>query len=65
MCIHIRFCNYHNHFPAVNNIIPCGINDKEVTSIEKETNKVIQMILVENKLIKNLCKIFEFELIKK
>ena len=48
-----------------NNIIPCGINDKEVTSIEKETNKVIQMILVENKLIKNLCKIFEFELIKK
>ena len=48
-----------------NNIIPCGINDKEVTSIEKETNKVIQTILVENKLIKNLCKIFEFELIKK
>ena len=48
-----------------NNIIPCGINDKEVTSIEKETNKVIQMIIVENKLIKNLCKIFEFELIKK
>ena len=48
-----------------NNIIPCGINDKEVTSIEKETNKVIQIILVENKLIKNLCKIFEFELIKK
>ena len=48
-----------------NNIIPCGINDKEVTSIEKEKNKVIQMIIVENKLIKNLCKIFEFELIKK
>ncbi|HIF49006.1 MAG TPA: lipoyl(octanoyl) transferase LipB [Cytophagales bacterium] len=48
-----------------NNIIPCGINDKEVTSIEKETNKVIQMVIVENKLIENLCKIFEFELIKK
>ena len=48
-----------------NNIIPCGINDKEVTSIEKVTNKVIPMIIVENKLIKNLCKIFEFELIKK
>ena len=55
----------HNQLSYFNNIIPCGINDKEVTSIEKETNKVIQTILVENKLIKNLCKIFEFELIKK
>ena len=25
-----------------NNIIPCGINDKEVTSIEKETNNLAQ-----------------------
>ena len=45
------------------NIIPCGINDKEVTSISKEVGQVIKIKDVEKKLLNNLSKVFEFKLI--
>ena len=48
-----------------NNIVPCGINDKAVTSIEKETNKKISIDIVKNEIVNNLSKVFEFELINK
>ena len=44
------------------NIIPCGINDKAITSIENEIDKIVNMKSVENEIIKNLCEVFEFEL---
>tara|TARA_B110000438_G_scaffold69048_1_gene69315 strand:+ start:18125 stop:18844 length:720 start_codon:yes stop_codon:yes gene_type:complete len=47
-----------------NNIIPCGINDKEVTSIENELNKKIKLEEVENKMLKNLEDVFKFKLKK-
>ena len=45
------------------NIIPCGINDKEVTSISKEVGQDIKIKDVEKKLLDNLSKVFEFKLI--
>ena len=45
------------------NIIPCGINDKEVTSISKEIGQDIKIKDVEKKLLNNLSKVFEFKLI--
>ena len=45
------------------NIIPCGINDKEVTSISKEVGQDIKIKDVEKKLLNNLSKVFEFRLI--
>lgn len=44
-------------------IIPCGINDKEVTSISKEVGQDIKIKDVEKKLLNNLSKVFEFKLI--
>ena len=45
------------------NIIPCGINDKEVTSISKEVGQDIKIKDVEKKLLNNLSKVFEFKII--
>lgn len=45
------------------NIIPCGINDKEVTSISKEVGQVIKIKDVEKKLLNNLSKVFEFKIL--
>ena len=44
-------------------IIPCGINDKEVTSISKEVGQDIKIKDVEKKLLNNLSKVFEFKFI--
>ena len=45
------------------NIIPCGIQGKDVTSIENETNKKVSISYIENKLINNLSKVFEFKIL--
>ena len=45
------------------NIIPCGIQGKDVTSIENETNKKVSISDIENKLINNLSKVFEFKIL--
>lgn len=46
-------------------IIPCGISDKAVTSLEKETNKTIELFEVKEKLLKNFCKIFGYNNLQK
>ncbi len=45
------------------NIIPCGIKNKEVTSIEKETGTTVDMGSVKNSLKRNFEKIFEVTLV--
>jgi len=45
-----------------NNIIPCGIEDKDVTSLHLEVGKEIPNTEVEEKLKKNLIKIFDMRL---
>lgn len=46
-----------------NNIIPCGIDDKAVTSLEKELGKKPDLAEVEEKLKLHLATLFEMELI--
>ena len=45
------------------NIIPCGIVDKKVTSLQKELGKEIDMQEVKNKLKTHLSCLFEIEII--
>lgn len=49
--------NYFNH------IIPCGIKEKDVTSIEKETGKKVDMDELKRKLKIHLQDIFEMEIL--
>ena len=46
-----------------NNIIPCGINDKQVTSLEKELGRKVEMEKVKEKVKKNFEKVFECEIV--
>jgi len=45
-----------------NNIIPCGINDKAVTSLNVELGKEVDMNEIKEKLKKNFAELFEAEL---
>ena len=47
-----------------NNIIPCGIADKAVTSLNKELNKTMDMDEVAHKVKKHLVDIFGFSMIE-
>jgi lipoyl(octanoyl) transferase len=50
--------NVNTDLSYFNNIIPCGIQDKQVTSIEKETGSKTDYQEVKEKLKKNFEKIF-------
>lgn len=45
-----------------NNIVPCGIQDKAVTSLAKELKTTINFQEVESKLLGHLTEIFKFEM---
>lgn len=45
------------------NIIPCGIEDKAVTSLQKELGKEVPMEEVKEKMKKHLSSLFEMELV--
>jgi lipoyl(octanoyl) transferase len=45
-----------------NNIIPCGISDKAVTSMQKELGKEVSIQEVEGKLIKHLETLFSMKI---
>ena len=55
--------NVNTELKYFENIIPCGIQGKDVTSIENETNKKVSISDIENKLINNLSKVFEFKIL--
>ncbi len=44
------------------NIVPCGIDDKAVTSLQKELGREVDMREVEEKLKRHLAQLFEMEL---
>lgn len=54
--------NVNSNLDYFNQIVPCGINDKAVTSISKELNRAIEIEEVKQNLLQNLAKLFEFEL---
>ena len=55
--------NVNTDLNYFNFIIPCGIQNKQVTSIEKETGYAVNYEEVKEKLKKNFEKIFEFVLV--
>jgi lipoyl(octanoyl) transferase len=46
-----------------NNIVPCGIKDKQVTSLQKELNREVDVHEVKQKLKKHFTQLFEAEFI--
>jgi len=55
--------NVNTDLSYFENIIPCGIADKKVTSLQKELDKEIEMEEVKGKLKNHIATLFEMELI--
>ena len=55
--------NINTDLDYFNNIVPCGITDKQVTSLEKELNKKIDVNEVKDKLKKHFVQLFNAELV--
>jgi lipoyl(octanoyl) transferase len=55
--------NVNSDLNYFNNIIPCGINDKAVTSLNKEIGRDVDMQEIKEKLKKNFSNLFEAEFI--
>jgi lipoyl(octanoyl) transferase len=55
--------NVNTDLGYFNNIIPCGLVGKQVTSIEKELGKKVDYEEVKEKLRQNFAKVFEVQLI--
>ena len=43
--------------------VPCGIDDKAVTSMQQELGCEVDMAEVEQKLLANLANVFDFDLV--
>ncbi len=56
--------NVNTDLDYFNNIIPCGISDKAVTSIQQELGREMDMIEVKEKLKKHFATVFNCELIE-
>ena len=55
--------NVNTDLEYFNHIVPCGIQDKAVTSLQKELGKEINLAEVEGKLKNNLIQVFEMEFV--
>lgn len=55
--------NVNSQLEYFENIIPCGIDDKAVTSMEKELGRKLDMDEVKEKLQNHLSELFQWELI--
>lgn len=52
--------NVNTDLNIYNGIIPCGISDKEVTSLSKELNKIINLDEVKKNIMKNFQQVFSY-----
>ncbi len=52
--------NVNTDLSFFNHIIPCGIDDKAVTSMQQETGSPIEMNGVSDRLRKHLAELFDF-----
>jgi len=57
--------NVNNDLSSFDNIIPCGINNKSVTSVSKELRKSIDKFEIINSLKKNFSNVFSASLIER
>ena len=55
--------NINSNLAYFNNIVPCGITDKAVISLEKELGKSISMTEITEKVVSYFARLFEAELI--
>jgi lipoyl(octanoyl) transferase len=55
--------NANTDLSYFNHIIPCGISNKQVTSLEKELGKKVNMNEVKEKVKKNFEKVFDVVLV--
>jgi lipoyl(octanoyl) transferase len=55
--------NVNSDLAYFNNIVPCGIPDKMVTSLHREVGRPINMEEIKNKLRENFARLFEAELL--
>ncbi|MCL5027952.1 MAG: lipoyl(octanoyl) transferase LipB [Bacteroidetes bacterium] len=53
--------NVNTDLSLFSGIIPCGISDKEVTSLQKEKSRQINLSEVKNLVVKNFKEIFGYE----
>ena len=53
--------NVNTNLDYFNYIVPCGIEDKQVTSVSKELNKKVDFQEIKNKLKTNLANLFDFD----
>ena len=56
--------NVNTDLSYFNNIIPCGIQNKQVTSLQKELRRSLDMDEVKEKLKSNFEKVFNVELVE-
>lgn len=56
--------NINTDLSYFKNIIPCGIVNKEVTSLSEELGEKLDMKKVEEELLKNLSEVFEMKIIR-
>ena len=56
--------NVNTDLSYFNNIVPCGIDDKAVTSMEKELGHSVDISEVEEMLLQNLAGLFGMKIIK-
>ena len=56
--------NINTDLSYFDGIIPCGIKDKEVTSLEKELGKQVELNEIKQKIIYYFKDVFEYDEVK-
>ncbi len=57
--------NVNTNLDYFNYIVPCGITDKQVTSVEKELGFAVDMNELKQKFTANMANIFDFDFVNK
>ena len=55
--------NVNTDLSYFGHIVPCGIDDKEVTSLNKELGHNVDMAEVQQKLIHHIAEVFQMDIL--
>ena len=56
--------NINSDLSYFKNIIPCGIEDKSITSLQRELGRIVDMIELKNRFKNNISNIFKIKLLE-